>query len=172
MSPQSVALHDLSLAQTHHKSDGTPVMFLRQTGQTFECRGFSVSLNPLVENVIITWLLPRRPASAQTSGGNDGRIRTRVAGAAGAPAAGTPRPGRGHYGLGYLPRLRPYPDTATQEAEAHSARQDPPHRRPADTRHHCVVVRPRLRSAAQAAGRTFIPFSPACAHTSPCPRRR
>ena len=32
MSPQSVALHDLSLAQTHHKCDGTPIMILRQIG--------------------------------------------------------------------------------------------------------------------------------------------
>ena len=32
MSPQSVALYDLSVAQTHHKSDGTPAFALRQTG--------------------------------------------------------------------------------------------------------------------------------------------
>jgi hypothetical protein len=32
MSPQSVALYDLSVAQTHDKSDGTPAFALRQTG--------------------------------------------------------------------------------------------------------------------------------------------
>jgi hypothetical protein len=72
MSPQSVALHDLSLAQTHRKIDGTPSPALRQTAQTFDRRQFSARLNALVENAIIAVLLPRRRRKQKnTSGGND-----------------------------------------------------------------------------------------------------
>jgi hypothetical protein len=61
MSPQSVALHDLSVAQTRHKSDGTPAFQPRQTSaKPLIGVPFLAALERLVENAIIDMLLARR----------------------------------------------------------------------------------------------------------------
>jgi hypothetical protein len=68
MSPQSVALYDLSVAQTRRKGDGTPGSGPRQTiAKPLIGVDFSTRLNALVENAIIVPLLPRRPGEAQAN---------------------------------------------------------------------------------------------------------
>src|ERR1700675_1583483 len=101
--------------------------------------GFSRSLNAAVENAIIIGLCRAWLASPmQTSGGDDARQRTRVAGAVGAPAAGTSRPRRRDPRLGDVARLRRDPGAAPEEAQARAARQDPPNRRPAHSGYYCL----------------------------------
>jgi hypothetical protein len=73
MSPQSVAPRELSLAQTHFKSDATPGLAPQQSGpKPLIGSDFSRALNGLVENAIILCLRrgiltpAKRPAVAMT----------------------------------------------------------------------------------------------------------
>jgi hypothetical protein len=68
MSPQSVALHDLSVAQTRRKGDGIPAFRARQTSaKSLIGVPFSTALERLVENAIIDLLLPRRIGQSQAN---------------------------------------------------------------------------------------------------------
>src|SRR5262245_9748378 len=120
--------------------------------KAFDCLRFFKTLNALVENAIIAALPPTRSGQAATkrkqiSGGDDQRGRTRVAGAAGAPATGTPRSRCGYRSLGDLARIRPYSGTAAQKTQTDPARQDSPYRGSAHPRYHRVagyrLTRPR-----------------------------
>src|SRR5262249_9028128 len=121
--------------------------------KAFDCLRFFKTLNALVENAIIAMLPPTWSGQAATkrkqiSGGDDQRGRTRVAGAAGAPATGTPRSRCGYRSLGNLARFRSDPGPKAQKAQADPARQNPPDRGSAHPRYHRVagyrqVTRPR-----------------------------
>jgi hypothetical protein len=68
MSPQSVALHDLSVAQTRRKSDGISAFPARQTSaKPLIGVPFSAALERLVENAIIDMLLPRQIGQSQAN---------------------------------------------------------------------------------------------------------
>src|ERR1039458_10317929 len=74
--------------------------------KAFDRPRHSHSLNELVENAIIAGLCRGRwLAAKRTRGGDDAKRRTRVAGAVGAPAAGTPRSRRRDRGPGDVARL-------------------------------------------------------------------
>src|SRR5580700_4196260 len=80
------------------------------------------------------------PACPQTSGGNDPRGRTRLAGAIGAPAGGAPRPRHRHRGAPGGAGIGPAPDPAAEKAQALSAGPYFLHRRSAHARHHRVTL--------------------------------
>ena len=112
------------------------------------------SLNITIQNGIISQeSVPRCGqvrSGLQTSGGHDKRGRTRVAGATGTAAAGASRPGRRYLGSTVRARLRPYPGSTPQEAQACPARSHLPYRGPAHARHHRVrILAVRRRNRAE-----------------------
>src|SRR5512139_976065 len=136
MSPQSVALYDVSVPQSRHKGDGIPAFAPRQT-----------SAKPLIGADFLPKLeraCGKRDncgaSAGKISGGDERRGRTRVAGAAGAPATGTPRSRCGYRCLGDLAGFRPHSGAAAEKAQAGPARQNPPHRGSAYPRHYRVAV--------------------------------
>src|SRR5205085_11132250 len=100
----------------------------------------AASLNIAVQNGISSRVGPRLRITGlpRTSGGDDQRGRTRVAGATGAVAAGAPRPRRRDLGLAGDARLRPAAGAAPQKAQALPARPYFLYRGPAYARHHRV----------------------------------
>src|SRR5262245_29485197 len=137
--------------------------------KAFDCLRFFKTLNALVENAIIATLPPTWSGQAATkrkqiSGGDDRRGRTRVAGAAGAPATGTPRSRCGNRSLGDLARIRPNPGTEAQEAQTDPARQNPSYRGSAHPRYHRVASYRRPLFAPAHRGRQAPPLVLARVH--------